>query len=87
MRCRVATCCSSQLDRGSTARPCWRAAALPILTVGDYGTFLDEGGIVKLLIIDGRVRFEVDLATAGRVGLRLSSQLLQLALNVRGGPR
>jgi hypothetical protein len=64
-----------------------RAAALPILTVGDYGTFLDEGGIVKLLIIDGRVRFEVDLATAGRVGLRLSSQLLQLALNVRGGPR
>jgi len=64
-----------------------RAAALPILTVGDYGAFLDEGGIVKLQMIDGRVRFEVDVATAGRVGLRLSSQLLQLALNVRGGPR
>jgi hypothetical protein len=64
-----------------------RAAALPILTVGDYASFLDEGGIVKLLMVDGRVRFEVNVATAGRVGLRLSSQLLQLALNVRGGPR
>jgi hypothetical protein len=64
-----------------------RAAALPILTVGDYDSFLDEGGIVKLLLIDGRVRFEVDVASAGRAGLHLSSQLLQLALSVRGGPR
>lgn len=64
-----------------------RAAALPILTVGDYASFLDEGGIVKLQMIDGRVRFEVNVAPASRVGLRLSSQLLQLALNVRGGPQ
>jgi hypothetical protein len=64
-----------------------RAAALPILTVGDYGSFLDEGGIVGLRMVDGRVRFDVNVATASRVGLRLSSQLLQLALNVRGGPR
>ena len=62
-----------------------RAAALPILTVGDYAAFLDEGGIVKLQMVDGRVRFEVNVTPAGRVGLRLSSQLLQLALNVRGG--
>lgn len=61
-----------------------RAATLPILTVGDYAAFLDEGGIVKLQMVDGRVRFEVNVAPAGRVGLRLSSQLLQLALNVRG---
>ena len=64
-----------------------RAAALPILTVGDYASFLDEGGIVKLRMVDGRVRFDVNVATASRVGLRLSSQLLQLALNVRGGPQ
>jgi hypothetical protein len=64
-----------------------RAAQLPILTVGDYGQFLDDGGIVKLQMVDGRVRFEVDVAAASRVGLRLSSQLLQLALNVRGGGR
>ena len=62
-----------------------RAAALPILTVGDYTSFLDEGGIVRLQMIDGRVRFEVNVGPASRVGLRLSSQLLQLALNVRGG--
>ena len=64
-----------------------RAAGLPILTVGDYASFLDEGGIVRLRMIDGRVRFEVNVAPAGRVGLRLSSQLLQLALNVRGAPQ
>jgi hypothetical protein len=63
-----------------------RAAALPILTVGDYPAFLDEGGIVNLLVVNGQVRFEISVAAANRARLRLSSQLLQLALSVRGEP-
>jgi hypothetical protein len=31
------------------------------------------------------VRFEINLAAADRAGLRLSSQLLRLAMTVRGG--
>lgn len=63
-----------------------RAAMLPILTIGDDPDFLSRGGIIGLRMINGRVRFEVDIGSAGRVGLHLSSQLLQLALAVRGGP-
>ena len=63
-----------------------RAAALPVLTVGDDDRFLDEGGIVRLRIVDGHPRFDVDDAAARRVGLRISSRLLGLAATVRRGP-
>jgi hypothetical protein len=62
-----------------------RAEKLPVLTVGDYPSFLDEGGIVNLRIVDGRVRFDINVAAADRAGVRLSSQLLRLALTVRRG--
>lgn len=63
-----------------------RAASLPVLTVGDADTFLDEGGIIQLRTLDRRVRFEISMSAAQHAGLRLSSQLLRLALHVRGGP-
>jgi hypothetical protein len=62
------------------------AAGLPILTIGESGDFLEDGGVLRLVIVDRRVRFEVNAAAAGRAGLRLSSQLLGLALQVRGIP-
>jgi hypothetical protein len=63
----------------------FRASSLPILTVGEAPRFLDNRGIIRLRMIDGRVRFDVNAAAADRVGLRLSSQLLRLALEVRMG--
>lgn len=62
-----------------------RASTLPILTVGDDPHFLDEGGIVRLRLAGGRVRFDINAAAAKKVGLRISSQLLQLAASVQGG--
>ena len=62
------------------------AQKLPLLTIGDSPTFLDDGGIVHLRLVDGRVRFDINVRAADRVGIRFSSQLLRLALNVRGGP-
>jgi uncharacterized protein DUF4154 len=56
----------------------------PVLTVGESPRFLDEGGVISLQVIDRRVRFEVSATAAERVGLRLSSQLLRLAVRVRG---
>lgn len=61
-----------------------RIARLPILTVGDDRHFVDEGGMIGLRMVDGRVRFDVNITAARRAGLRLSSQLLQLAMSVRG---
>ena len=57
-----------------------------VLTIGEGERFLDQGGIIALHIVERRVRFEVSAAAAQKVGLRISSQLLRLALNVRGGP-
>lgn len=62
-----------------------RAAPLPILTVGDDPTFLEDGGIINLRIIDRSVRFEINTAAAERAGLRLSSQLLRLAVKIVDG--
>jgi hypothetical protein len=60
------------------------AAVRPILTVGDAPDFLDQGGIVRLRLVSGRMRFDINAEVASRVGLRISSQLLQLAISVRG---
>lgn len=60
-----------------------RAAALPILTVGDSESFLDDGGIIQLKLVDRRVRFEISMPAAARAGISLSSQLLRLAADVR----
>jgi hypothetical protein len=57
-----------------------------VLTVSDDQKFLDQGGIVRLRQVDGRLRFDIDAGAARRAGLRISSQMLQLAATVRGGP-
>lgn len=63
-----------------------RASALPILTIGETERFLDEGGIIRLHILDRRVRFDINASAASRARLRLSAQLLQLAAAIRGRP-
>jgi hypothetical protein len=61
-----------------------QAAKGSVLTIGESPTFLDEGGIINLRVVDRRVRFEVNAVAAERAGLKLSSQLLRLAMVVRG---
>jgi hypothetical protein len=41
--------------------------------------------VVQLRLVGNRVRFHIDAGTAERAGLRLSAQLLRLAVSVRGG--
>jgi len=62
-------------------------AARPVLTVGDQPGFCQRGGIINLLVIDGRVRFEINLGRARQAGLRIDSQLLRLATRVYEGDR
>ena len=57
----------------------------PILTVGEADLFLEGGGIIAMKNVDGRVRFVVSVVNAQKGGLQISSQLLSLALAVRGG--
>jgi hypothetical protein len=58
------------------------AKTSPVLTVGDAPGFLEAGGIVRFVVLDGRVRFDVNARQAAAVGLALSSRLLQVARQV-----
>jgi hypothetical protein len=56
----------------------------PVLTIGEGPGFLNRGGMIGLRVLDRRVRFEVNADRASAAGLTISSQLLGLALTVRG---
>ena len=56
----------------------------PVLTIGESEGFLEQGGVIRLFIEENKVRFEVDLDTAQRARLKISSRLLLLAKRVIG---
>jgi hypothetical protein len=54
-------------------------AQWPVLTVSDQPGFTQAGGMIGLRTEGGRVRFDVNLATAQRAGLAFNAQMLTLA--------
>jgi hypothetical protein len=59
----------------------------PVLTVGDSSRFMEQGGMIEFLLQDRRVRFDVNLPSAQRSKLRVSSNLLRVARKVLEPPR
>jgi hypothetical protein len=59
----------------------------PMLLVSDEEDGLNAGSVVNFLTIDRNVRFEVSLTAADRWGLKISSDLLGVAIRVLGGDR
>jgi len=53
-----------------------------VLTVGESQAFADAGGMIRLVLEDKKVRFDVNVSRAGEDGLKVSSQLLKLARSV-----
>jgi hypothetical protein len=54
----------------------------PVLTVTDLPAATPRKGIIDFVLQSGHVRFEIDDRAAAQEGLRISSQLLALAINV-----
>lgn len=54
------------------------SSALPMLTVGESDRFLAHGGMIKLFIEDGKMRFAISPQAAERAQLKISSKLLAL---------
>ena len=59
---------------------------LPVLTVGEAPEFTDAHGMIRFLIVDGKVRFIVNRRATEQAQLALSSKLLSVAQDVVGGP-
>ena len=56
----------------------------PVLTVGEGAAFEKAGGVIRFVIRDNKVRFDIDVAAARQARLRISSKLLGLADAVSG---
>ena len=67
------------------------ARGAPILTISEMDDFITLGGIAHMFVLQGKMRFEINLDVARRSKLQLSSQLLALATRVYdtrvAGPR
>jgi hypothetical protein len=53
-----------------------------ILTVGEGGQFLRDGGVIAFVIENRRVRFDISQTGAARARLKISSRLMSVARSV-----
>ncbi len=54
------------------------------LTVSDIPDFNSRGGMIEFVNLQGRIRFQVNMAPMGEAGLAVSSELLKVAIKVTG---
>lgn len=57
---------------------------LPVLTVSDTADFAKQGGMIGFLLVGNNVRFNVNVGSAERAGLRVSANLLRVASSIEG---
>ena len=73
------------MSRSELARSDWLVEALEndaVLLVSDAPDFLERGGTIALVLENNRVRYDVHLPAAKRVGLTINSRLLRSARRV-----
>lgn len=56
-----------------------KTGTLPILTVGESDSFLQNGGIINFTLKEGKIHLQINLKTAQKVNLQISSKLLSVA--------
>jgi hypothetical protein len=82
--CRVLFVSASERDRLDEVLTDF--APVNILTVSDMPNFTSHGGIIQFVVIENKIRFEVNLSAAERSNLNLSSELLKVAVAVHRSP-
>ena len=55
-----------------------------VLTVGESQGLAARGVVLNFVVVDGRLRFEINRRAAARAGVQISSELLKLAILVEG---
>jgi len=70
----------SASERGNLRQILISLRGAPVLTIGDMDEFAERGGMVNLITSpDNHIRFEINKNAIDRAGLKVPSQLLQLA--------
>ena len=57
-----------------------------ILTISDMDNFAEAGGMIELVVRNGKIRFIINPEAAERAGLNIGSQLLKLAIIFKQRP-
>jgi len=55
----------------------------PVLTVSDIAGFMDEGGMIEIIKVNNKFRFKVNTKQLDKARLKMSSQVLKLAVDVK----
>ena len=55
----------------------------PMLTVGEADDFLSHGGMIRFVLVDKSVRFDINTQAVTQAGLKISSKLLAVARSIR----
>jgi len=78
------------IDDGAVAPAAGVAARIggrAVFTISEQAGFAAEGGIANFILVDSKVRFEINPTAARTAGLKISSSLLRLAKIVGEGAR
>jgi hypothetical protein len=59
----------------------------PVLSIGEMDGFLENGGIINFMMQENKVRFQINIDAARDAGLKISSRLIRVSINVEGGNR
>ena len=73
----------SSSENGRLADILNKLKSLPVLTVGETGEFLRNGGIICVAKKDNRIRLEISLEAARQAKVEISSKLLSVADTVQ----
>jgi hypothetical protein len=76
-RCHVLYVGDSEMARAHTFLS--SVGYAPVLTVGESPRFIEQGGTISFIVVNDRVRFDVNLRAAARARLTVSSKLLRVA--------
>lgn len=55
----------------------------PVLTVSDVAGFVDDGGMIEIVRVNNKFRFKVNMSRMESSNLKMSSQVLKLAVEVK----
>lgn len=75
---------------GTSSRDWWdqirpTLAARPVLTLSEMAGFSKAGGMVTMMNIDNKLRFDVNLSAVHRAGLNINTDALELANMIHAG--
>ena len=78
--CQVLFICRNEKEQMSALLQ--KLKGSPVLTVGDNHGFAEQGGMVNFVLVEEKVKFEINPAVTKQAGLQISAKALRLAVRI-----